>query len=147
MLYGEFRHQVDAKNRIRIPFRFKKELGSSYVLCKMAGDVIGVYEASVGEKKFSFLSEVSPFDKEAKKAILNFMSGFFYVEDDGHGRVSLPDSLVKYAKIDKDVVSIGMGDHIELMSAATFESASDDSNADEYLDTLNKLYQQHKAER
>ena len=145
MLYGEFRHQVDAKNRIRIPFRFKKELGSSYMLCKMADNVIGIYEASVGEKKFSFLSEVSPFNKEAKKAILNFMSGFFYVEDDGHGRVSIPDSLVKYAKLDKDVVSIGMGDHIELMNASTFDAASDDSNSEEYLEILDKLFQQHKA--
>ncbi|MBP5372718.1 MAG: hypothetical protein J6Y44_00845 [Clostridia bacterium] len=147
MLYGEFSHQVDAKNRIRIPFRFKKDLGSAYMLCKMADGVIGIYEASIAEKKFAFLSEVSPFNKQAKKAILNFMSGFFYAEDDGHGRIMLPDSLVKYAKIEKDVVSVGMGDHIELMSAATFNEAANDDNSEEYLEILDQLFEKHRSEQ
>ena len=147
MLYGEFSHQLDAKNRIRIPFRFKKELGSSYLLCKLADNVIGIYEASVGEKKFAFLSEVSPFNKAAKKAVLNFMSGIFYLEDDGHGRIMLPDSLVKYANIEKDVVTVGMGDHIGVVSAATFAEASDDSNSEEYLETLDQLFEQNRANK
>ena len=147
MLYGEFSHQVDAKNRIRIPFRFKKELGSAIMLCKMAGGVIGVYEASVGEKKFAYLNDVSPFDVEAKKAVIKFMSGFFYVESDEHGRIALPESFVRFAKIEKDVVSVGMGDHIEIMSAETFAAATDDEDSEEYLATMDKLYRQNKAEK
>ena len=30
MLFGEYSHQVDAKNRIRIPSKLKSELGSGY---------------------------------------------------------------------------------------------------------------------
>lgn len=147
MLYGEYSHQIDAKNRMRVPFRFKKDLGSAYMLCKMADNVIGIYEASLGEKKFAFLNEVSPFNKQAKKAVLNFMSGIYYVEDDGHGRIMLPDSLIKYAKIEKDVVSVGMGDHVELMSAETFKEAASDENSEAYLDILDKLYEKQRSEQ
>ena len=34
--------------------------------------------------------------------------------EDGQGRVVIPEKLRIYAGIDKEVVSIGMGDHIDL---------------------------------
>ncbi len=33
-LTGEYNHQLDAKNRIRIPFKLKKELGDNYYFAK-----------------------------------------------------------------------------------------------------------------
>ena len=140
MLYGEFRHQVDAKNRIRIPFRFKDELGEKYVLCKAEIGIISIYSAAVADEKFSFLKNVSPFDRKASAAVAEFLSGFFNCADDGHGRIMIPEALRKDADLGKDVVSIGMGDHIELMSERKREEIAKTAEDGNFMATLNDLF-------
>lgn len=44
------------------------------------------------------------------------MAAMFSVGEDKQGRVALPDALVEYAGLGKDVVTVGLGDHIAIMS-------------------------------
>ena len=45
MLFGEYSHQVDAKNRIRIPSKFKQELASGYYFVMGNSKCISIYPA------------------------------------------------------------------------------------------------------
>ena len=140
MLYGEFCHQIDGRFRIRIPFRFKDELGGSYVFCLAESGIISVYSKAVAEEKFGALKNVSPFDRRAAKIAMNFLSGLYNAEDDGQGRVIIPEPLREKAGLKKDVVSVGMGDHIELMSVEKREEIKAIENSPEYYEVLNELY-------
>jgi MraZ protein len=42
------------------------------------------------------------------------MSSFYPGDEDGQGRVVLPEKLREYAGIDKEVVTIGMVNHIDI---------------------------------
>jgi MraZ protein len=47
MLFGEYDHQVDAKNRIRIPARFKSDIGNNYVFVRGSTKCISIYSEEV----------------------------------------------------------------------------------------------------
>lgn len=118
MLFGEYDHQVDAKNRIRIPSKLKAELGNGYVFMKGASKCISVYPASKVDELVGQFSNISVFDSEAQESFAEFMSSFYPGDEDGQGRVVLPEKLREYAGIEKDVVTIGMVNHIDIYSKA-----------------------------
>ncbi len=118
MFFGEFHHQVDAKNRIRIPFRFKDELGSKFVFCVLQDDVVSVYPHETVEEKFEFMKNISPFDDDSNFLVTECLSTFCNVEEDNQGRVIIPELIRDAVKLGKDIVSVGSGDHIKIMSKA-----------------------------
>ena len=122
MLFGEYEHQVDAKNRIRIPMRFKSEIGENYVFMKGSNKCISIYPVSVFEARYGRFTEVSVFDAEGQRGIAEVFASCFTGVEDGQGRVVVPEKLRKYAQIEKDVVSIGMGDHIDMYDAKEREN-------------------------
>ena len=117
MFFGEYEHQKDDKNRIRIPPKFKDELGKKLVFGKGLDGVINVFPEEVMEKRAeAYYSTLNEFDEEAQAAYLEYMAAMFSVGEDKQGRVALPDALVEYAGLGKDVVTVGIGDHIAIMS-------------------------------
>ena len=45
MLIGSYRHSIDSKNRMRMPSKFKSELGSNFVITKGTGKNLFVFSA------------------------------------------------------------------------------------------------------
>lgn len=136
MLFGEYDHQVDAKNRIRIPSRFKADIGSDYIFMKGPSGCISVYSSAVFNKRFGKLQEVSFFDVEGQKALAEVFANCFPACEDGQGRVVIPEKLREYAGIDKDVVSIGMGDHVDIYSKAEREKLKSENAYGKIMDIL-----------
>lgn len=114
MLFGEYDHQVDSKNRIRIPSKLKSELGSEYVFVKGAAKCISIYPADKATELVSQFSQISPFDKVAQESFSEFMASFHPGDEDVQGRVVIPEKLRIYAGIEKEVVTIGMVNHIDV---------------------------------
>ena len=114
MLFGEYDHQVDSKNRIRIPSKLKSELGSEYVFVKGAAKCISIYPSDKATELVSQFSQISPFDKVAQESFSEFMASFHPGDEDVQGRVVIPEKLRIYAGIEKEVVTIGMVNHIDV---------------------------------
>lgn len=123
MFKGVFEHQLDDKNRLRIPSKFKKELtgehgektysffrGMKNCICVMADDVL--------DEKLSYLSSESI--SESSEASLMFFGSIFSAEEDAQGRVVLPTALRKMAGIKKDVVTLGRGKRLEIWAAEKY---------------------------
>ena len=136
MLFGEYEHQVDAKNRIRIPMRFKSEIGENYVFMKGANKCISIYPASVFEERYGKFSQVSVFDAEGQRGIAEVFASCFSGVEDGQGRVVVPEKLRNYAGIEKEVVSIGMGDHVDMYSAVERENIRSNKTYGEIVSML-----------
>ena len=136
MLFGEYDHQVDAKNRIRIPSRFKAEIGNAYVFMKGSSKCISIYPANVFEQRYGKYANVSVFDQEGQEALVEVFSSCYNGVEDGQGRVVIPEKLRKYAEIDKDVVSIGMGDHIDMFSLSEREKIKSKKSYSEIIKVL-----------
>lgn len=116
MFSGEQSHQLDAKNRIRIPAKFKSEITEKMVFCKGTTPCIYVLPKSEFEKMAQKFSAVSLFDEEAQEALSFFMSSFEAVEEDNQGRIVIPSALKDYAGIDKNVVTVGVFNRLEIWS-------------------------------
>ena len=123
MFKGMFEHQIDDKNRLRIPSKFKKELvgengektysffrGMNRCICVMADDVLDETISSISEEGISESSEASTM----------FFGSIFSAEEDAQGRVVLPNMLKKMAGIQKDVITLGRGKRLEIWAAERY---------------------------
>jgi MraZ protein len=123
MFKGLVEHQLDDKNRLRIPSKFKKELtgengeksysffrGMNRCICVMADDDLDDTIASISEEGIS----------ESNHASAMFFSSIFSAEEDAQGRVVLPSMLKKIAGIQKDIVTIGRGKRLEIWAAEKY---------------------------
>lgn len=117
MFVGEYNHQIDDKGRIRIPTKFKAELGADPFIMQGVAKCLYVYEKSYSDDMFKKIFGDGNFEdgqNNAKKAKL--MRKACYAEEDKQGRVSIPISLLRYANIgvSSSIVSVGAYDHVQI---------------------------------
>ncbi len=127
---GTYEHQLDDKNRLRIPAKFKKGLTGeagekTYSFARGLNQCIYVFPDDVLEEMIEELSDERLGDSSA--ASLLFFSNIFSAEEDAQGRVVLPSRLKAAAGIKKDVVTVGRGKRLEIWSAEKYN---------EYIDGL-----------
>lgn len=114
MFIGEYKHALDSKNRMIVPSKFREELGNIFVLTKGLDGCIYVYPKSeweILEKKLRALPLTS---KDARAFVRFFFSGANEVSMDKQGRTLIPQNLLEYASIEKEIVSIGVASRVEI---------------------------------
>ena len=120
---GRHEHQLDDKNRLRIPSKFKKgltgELGDKpYYFFQAKNGCIGVMSEEVMNKTFAPLAKDGISDMSQIKRIL--FSSITPAEEDAQGRVVLPLSLRLIAGIKKDIITLGVGNYIEIWATERY---------------------------
>ena len=116
MFIGEYGHAIDAKNRIILPSKFREDLGDSCIMTKGLDGCLYVYprdEWAILEEKLKSLPLTS---KDARAFVRFFFSGANEMTFDKQGRTLIPQNLMQYAGIVKEVVSIGVSNRIEIWS-------------------------------
>ena len=139
MFYGQQRHQLDAKNRFRVPSKYRGKFGDVIFLSRGSDNCIYVFgEESVKELLFDRFSDVGiTGNQNLIKAKRLIAANTFDLEDDGQGRFILPDALIKHAKITKNIVSVGAGNWLEIWSEEAWdEYNSKNSDYDELMSAL-----------
>lgn len=127
-LAGTFELTIDAKNRLSIPFQVTRKLnpdrdGQSFYL--LPGRRRGTL-ALFPEKYYEELrGNVPPDDRLSDDAYafrqFEFSQSALLITD-AQGRVVIPERVLKRAGIDREVVLIGVRDHLELWRKADFEA-------------------------
>ena len=116
MFKGTFYHTIDPKGRLIIPAKYREALGETFVVTKGLDGCLFVYANDEWEAFEEKLRQLPLLDKSARMYKRYFLAGASDVELDKQGRILLPASLREAAKIDKDVVLAGVGNHIEIWS-------------------------------
>lgn len=120
-LYGTYEHQLDDKNRMRIPAKFlsvfEKEYENEplYFVIYTPGR-IAIMPESVLDSKMAMLEQLNPLYEGEMDALSKIIGTAEEVNKDGQGRAIIPKALRAEAGIKKDVVTVGMGDYIEIWS-------------------------------
>ena len=122
MFFGTYRHNLDDKNRLVVPSKFRNILGSSslYIMQGYEG-ALEVYKQETFAALVSRIEKLAYNDPNARNFIRTRLSSVVEVEVDNSGRISLPVSLVNRYNITKDVVVIGVNDHFEIWSASKWD--------------------------
>lgn len=126
MLTGEYQHNMDQKGRVTVPSKFREDLGDRFYVCKGLDGCLFVLSCGEWEK---LVEKINGLPMAQGKQIQRFFfPGAIDVEPDKQGRVLLTQSLRDYAKLEKDVTVIGMGNRAEIWDTARWNDYNEGQN-------------------
>ncbi len=111
---GNYSHTVDHKNRVNLPSKYRRMTkGKQYVISKGLEGCLFIFPR---ERWLQYLRSFMPttFGKKSDRDFFRQL-GYNTTDaklDDG-GRITIPPEFLEYAGIEKDVLIIGVIDHIE----------------------------------
>ncbi len=126
-LIGEYHHKVDAKGRLSLPAKFRKDLSKDLVVTvDPQENCLYVFEPDDFNLWVqSFFEEDGGFNSRNQQHIAirrELKSRAVDTEIDGSGRINVPANLRRWVEIDKDVVIIGNTGYFEIWDAKRRES-------------------------
>lgn len=129
LFMGEYRHNLDSKNRIIIPAKIRDALGDKFYLTKGYDGCISLYTEEKFEKMVMDLQK-SPYTMASARIYMReLMSKSSECETDSQGRIQLPQVLVKDAALQKACVIIGVVDHVEIWASERWDVYHEQSAA------------------
>ena len=134
-----YSHQLDAKNRMRIPAKLREELGEGYTITVGSGGCLYVYSAEQMKEVKKSLNKINSFRESQLKAARFILYNSWEAEEDKQGRILLPENLRKYAKIEKNVTVFKGPNCIEIWSEEVWNDYFSDVNFNDLADALDAL--------
>ena len=119
MLSGEFRHNLDPKNRIFIPAKHREELGETFVVSKSIRErCLRVYSMAEWD---AYIEPIKKLDGKDKDRIIRALSrNAAQVSADSQGRIVLTPDLILHAELEKNAVIVGCGGYAEIWSDTNY---------------------------
>lgn len=138
MLMGEYHHSIDDKGRLTIPSKVRDELGTNFIVTRGLDGCLYIYSESEWQNVIAKYKEL-PNIKDARNFMRFFLSGAINGEFDKQGRVKLSLPLIKYAKLKKECVIIGVNDHLEVWDKESWDTLLE-ANVDDFTEIADKLF-------
>lgn len=135
---------ADPKGRMRIPSKFRNELGgkndSIYALINSNG-CISIISNTKAQEIIEKLSQVMSIAvTEKSRAARLILASITELKEDGQGRFTLPSNLKKFANISKNVVFAGVGNSLELWDEGRWDELNNVINdPDEFKTAISSL--------
>lgn len=123
MFLGEYHHQLDDKGRVRIPPRFRAELGDSPMLMVGFEKCLMLYTKEDFEKRvYGRLADTDFLNLNAADIKRVLFSKAQPVDEDKQGRVTVNPLFLAECGIKKNIVTIGAMDHAEIWDEDAFKA-------------------------
>ncbi len=141
MFIGEYRHSIDAKKRLSVPAKFRKDLGEKAVLTRGLDQSLFLYPmrewAAIADK----LSKLPAGQADTRGFVRLMLAGAEEVELDQLGRILVPDHLKAYAGIEQSVVVTGVFNRLELWDEKLWDAykAKVEKDADDLAEKLGEV--------
>lgn len=136
MFMGEYNHTIDQKGRLIIPSKFRELLGEQFVVTRGLDGCLFLFPVNEWNDYEEKLKKLPMADRNARSFSRFFTAGATLCEIDKQGRVLIPATLRKFAKIDKEVILAGLLNRIELWSKERYEEINTFDNMDEIAEQL-----------
>lgn len=153
LFIGTYEHNLDGKNRVILPAKFRKDLGDEFIykLHSSVNPSIQLYNAEefLKSRDEALLRARSQIEK--RDILAQYHLGTDTASCDSQGRVVLNQLVTDAAGIEKTCIFVGFGDYVEVMSPANYKkylAAVTASNvADEKaLNDEKDVYRKYQAE-
>lgn len=138
MFFGSYNHLLDDKNRLLIPSKFRGLVGSKLYILKGYDGCLSLYTFEDFEKYVSHFQEL-PFENKLSRDVTRIaLASVSELEVDKASRVQIPTALISKYSITKEVVVVGMIDHLEVWSKSSWE-AYEKENESKFEEKQEKL--------
>jgi MraZ protein len=129
MLTGKFYNSIDSKSRMVIPAKHREDLGLKCVVTEGIDKCLYIYPMSSWERFTEKLSRLPISDPQARAFVRKFNSSVVECDIDRQGRITLTQELREYAGIEKDLVTVGVMDKIEVWSKQAWTEIDNSESA------------------
>lgn len=132
MYAGEFRHNLDAKNRLTVPskWRFDGDDKNTYLAFKDPAGCITVYPPAMVAALQEKLATIGMGDQQGQRAITQLLGSSDTFTFDKSGRININERLYRYAGIDKAVVLVGTVNKFSIWDPERYEAYVGEGDAD-----------------
>jgi MraZ protein len=125
LLTGTFFRALDEKQRLGLPKPLREIIQRTgqtvFYLAPGTDGSLAFYTESAFTRLADQLDQSSPNSQETRAFSRLFFAQAQRVEVDGHGRLRIPVELVRLARLSKEVVLIGVRDHVEIWNRSEWE--------------------------
>ena len=140
MLIGEYSHTIDTKGRMIVPAKFRIELGERFIVTKGFDGCLYGYSLEEWkniEEKIKTLPLIT--GKDARNFTRFFFSSAIECELDAQGRILITQNLREHAKLNKEVIVIGVSTRIEIWSKENWEAYNEEQDSDDIAEKMSML--------
>lgn len=141
MLIGEHAHNLDAKRRLAIPSKFRKELGEGAILTRGLDNCLFIFPSKYWTPFAEMLAGLSMAKQDTRSFARLFLSAAVEVEFDSLGRILIPERLKEYAGLNKSVVVAGLFNRLEIWDEKKWNNykLNLEKNSDSIAEKLGEL--------
>ena len=138
MFIGKYYHALEENNRISLPKKFR-EIETDWVVTRGLDGGLFLFRATNFNQELKKFSQRT-FTKKAHRDFIRLMTNEAQeVMADDNGRVSLPEYLIEFAQLKKDLVIVGSYERIEIWDRDTYHKylTQIESDAEKIAEGLN----------
>ncbi len=132
MYNGKYRYSLEEKGRLFVPAKFRRGLSpdaeDSFVVTRGWDGCLEVHPLDGWRKVEKKLEEYPQEDVRARKLVRWFSANAEVVKLDGQGRIKIPQHLLEFANLEKEIVIIGVLNRIELWSPDAYAKEERESD-------------------
>jgi len=123
LLTGTHPRTLDDKKRLGMPRKLREQLGEPNTLFVSPGpdQCLWLFTQAELEQLSAKLDQAPAADAEARVFRRLYFAQTEAVDVDRSGRILIPDRLAQFAALQREVVLIGVRDHVELWDAQRWQ--------------------------
>ena len=127
---GEYQHNLDDKNRLLVPSKFRAALAAGAVVTRGLDNCLFLYPLPEWQKLSQKIADL-PLGQAKSRAFARLMlAGAMEVEMDRLGRITLPEYLKSFAGLKKAVVITGLMNRLEIWEESSWRSYQSQTERD-----------------
>ena len=126
MFLSTYENKLDKKWRVSVPASFRSYLGSmgyNGVICYPSFNNPSIEWCSQNriEKISDSIDSLNPFEEKRDVFATSVLSESVNLQFDSEGRISIPNKLLKHAKIKQTMLFVGLGKTFQIWEPKLFE--------------------------
>ena len=127
MFIGKYNYILDKKNRLFIPANFRQQ-NTSYILTGGIEQCLLLYPISIWEKLTDKLLSLPHSRQDTRKFLRIILSRAGEVKLDSQGRILIPLYLIEYACLKKELIILGIIDHLEIWDKEIWDKYEEENH-------------------
>jgi MraZ protein len=124
MFFGSHQHTIDDKGRLTLPAKWRSELAGGVVVTRGLDDCLFIFQKAKFEAVAAELDEQGIELRDARDWTRYFLGMAVDAESDKQGRILIPQNLRDFAKLDGEVVVVGVVSRIEVWNPEKHRAAN-----------------------
>ena len=138
MLIGEYEHTLDAKGRVSMPAKLRRDMGEAFIVTKGLDGCLTLYTMEQWSTLLAKVSALPNTKKEVRVYKRKLASKASECEIDNQGRILIPQNLIEEAGLIKECMIIGNVSTVEIWAKDRW-NAYDEEHDDDFEQVAEEL--------